>query len=728
MTTPKATGFLRFPSVFDGTDICDSAQLSLHDGASSPRFEDDVWDLTQLAGRPRYEAASTYLWSFNRIVNPCWRTVAKEVTLALLCPTHPLVDALPTAPRTPAKPSTVGNYVRQLIRWFNWLTENGFESLSDVDSAICEQYIDYRLWGRWDSKKPPRKRTPKFVAASIKTLQLLSVYGPLPLADRYGAGFIPWEGHTADAAAGVKPQAENITPPVPQEVLGPLLANALYLIDVIGPHIAELVEHLRDNSPLWGNTDNKPALLTPAQYESVLGVLNEIRREGTPLVKVTMSVTQRRLNGGWDPDDPLLLVSPHPILRTAGMRRCPRDWIIQLREPLLETVRAVGIAGPYARDAAFVRRADNSGTLPWTEPLTGDQVDFMRRYVHGACAILTAALSGMRRSEVAEIRPDALSSVQTLGGGHRYRLTSRRVKGQKTVEGVEDEWIVIPEVHRAVSLADRLALPDQPTLFGPGDIASFIKTQRQLASSPVGERLGLSQIPEAAINGRMLRRTLAIELASRPGGLLAAKIHLKHVSVVTTEGYAGRPGGAQSLFHKEVQKEEDDQRMRLAIAAYMDYRNGDRPSGPGARQLLKTFALVDTALKDHPDQPPTVITNDRRIENLLQTSAKTLHLGVANYCWFSDPAKALCLKLAGPTKRSEPLAGMCDSSRCPQATHHRQHRAIWSQTAESLQVFLGNPRISKPERERLRTEHERAVRVVAEIDKSCHSTDFEGQE
>jgi hypothetical protein len=30
----------------------------------------------------------------------------------------------------------------------------------------------------------------------------------------------------------------------------------------------------------------------------------------------------------------------------------------------------------------------------------------------------------------------------------------------------------------------------------------------------------------------MLRRTLAIELAYRPGGLLATKVHLKHISVV----------------------------------------------------------------------------------------------------------------------------------------------------------------------------------------------------
>ncbi len=51
----------------------------------------------------------------------------------------------------------------------------------------------------------------------------------------------------------------------------------------------------------------------------------------------------------------------------------------------------------------------------------------------------------------------------------------------------------------------------------------------------------------------------------------------------------------------------------------------------------------------------------------MKAEAKTLHAGVGNYCWFSDPAKALCLKLAGTPDADEPLMGICDSARCPQA-------------------------------------------------------------
>ncbi|MCH0542026.1 hypothetical protein I3F58_21180 [Streptomyces sp. MUM 203J] len=55
------------------------------------------------------------------------------------------------------------------------------------------------------------------------------------------------------------------------------------------------------------------------------------------------------------------------------------------------------------------------------------------------------------------------------------------------------------------------------------------------------------------------------------------------------------------------------------------------------------------------------MVTDRQIELLLKKKASVLHLSAANYWWFEDPAKALCLKLASTT----------------QATHHISHRSVW---------------------------------------------------
>ncbi|MET9735124.1 hypothetical protein ABZZ79_32125 [Streptomyces sp. NPDC006458] len=101
------------------------------------------------------------------------------------------------------------------------------------------------------------------------------------------------------------------------------------------------------------------------------------------------------------------------------------------------------------------------------------------------------------------------------------------------------------------------------------------------------------------------------------------------------------------------------------LAEYRRYQQGEMPSGPGARDLVSFFASVDGKLARAVAKDPTVGGSDQEVRALLAEIAGVLHLGVANYCWFIDPSKALCLKLAGTPNATKPLAGMCDSDRCP---------------------------------------------------------------
>jgi hypothetical protein len=70
------------------------------------------------------------------------------------------------------------------------------------------------------------------------------------------------------------------------------------------------------------------------------------------------------------------------------------------------------------------------------------------------------------------------------------------------------------------------------------------------------------------------------------------------------------------------------------------------PAGPGARELTEFFAHVDGKLTTTDARAPKTQASDRDVLNLMTKRARTLHLGVANYCWFTDPSRALCLKLA----------------------------------------------------------------------------------
>ena len=240
---------------------------------------------------------------------------------------------------------------------------------------------------------------------------------------------------------------------------------------------------------------------------------------------------------------------------------------------------------------------------------------------------------------------------------------------------------------------------------------------RRWVNGPAGQRLGLAPIPEGKVTLRMLRRTLALELAYRPGGVLATKIHLKHVSVATTEGYASRPGGAQAELLAEINKHEADRNLGLLWTEFRNYQQGVMPAGPGARELIDLFAHIDTQLDPADAGAPKVQRNNREMLNLLSKRADTLHLGAANYCWFTDPSRALCLELAGAGHADKPLAGMCNSARCPHATHHPCHRPVWAEHAETTQALLAElGPTRRTDKARLQAEHDRATRVLADID------------
>ena len=300
----------------------------------------------------------------------------------------------------------------------------------------------------------------------------------------------------------------------------------------------------------------------------------------------------------------------------------------------------------------------------------------------------------------------------------RYRLASRIIKGQQ-LGGVADEWVVIEPAYRAAQLLGQLH--DNPADGVPllGRFAFDVRCTwfRNWVNGPAGQRLGLAPIPGTPVSLRALRRTLAIELAYRPGGVLAAKLHLKHIAVATTEGYASRPGGAQAELLAEVNKHEAQRNLDLILTEFRNYQEGILPAGPGARELTEFFAHVDSKLALTGAAAPKTQRSDREVLNLLTKRAQTLHLGAANYCWFTDPSRALCLKLAGTPHADRPLAGMCDSARCPHATHHPCHRPVWAEHATQAKTFLGSlGPARKTERARLQADFDRALRVLDAID------------
>jgi hypothetical protein len=700
---------------FQGLCVTETAGLRLR--PSSPRavFDQDVWDLTGLADAPVVMSTHRKILDFTDIANPRWRQVAREYLLARLAPLHPAVATLPHAFRTPLNPHSLWGELRHLTVWFNHLTRAGVASLSEVDQRRCDTYLAH---ASRSITGPDRPLAPATIVAAVRAPKHLALYAEI-LSDRYRPGFIPWAGHSAGEVAGYVRTAENRVPPVPDAVLRPLLANSLYLLDTIGPQLAVEVATARAAGAREAQSRRR---LRTQEIDALRAAIEQRRITAIPAYRAAAPTISKRLKTGWDPHDPLLHLAWHPlVVDVAGAMGHRKDLEI-LRPELERWAAECGIAEPWCRNAAMVARQDSSEVVPWARPMSRHALEVTVYAATSACFYLVSALTGMRASELVELTAGCRRQEQRPGGGTRLRLVTRRIKGEE-FGGVEDAWVVIDDAHRAIGMAEALtgSRPGGRLFATESNNSSRRYTAlRSWINGDHGRQLGLEPIPDGPVNPRALRRTLAMTIAQRPHGLMAAKVALKQVSVATTEGYTARPGGHQAAFLAEVTAAEEAEHVQLTVAAYEDYQRGALPSGKGARDLLAAFKAVDEVLARHDPEAVTVI-DDRRVERILKAKAKTLHTGVGNYCWFSDPSKALCLTLAGTPNTDQPLMGMCDSARCPQATHHDRHREVWADHADNTRaVFLGNPRLSTLERARAQATIDRATSIVAEIDAATH--------
>ena len=707
-------------SPFTGADICHEAGLALPKSTSRPVFDDDLWDFTDVVGLPVQMALYRRRFDFTTIDDPRRRLVVKELILALLAPNHDAVVRLPRAYRTPLHLTSCYNRLYEAGRFFGWLAQRGITTLAALDTHLCEEYLAFRRYVIDSHGAVVGEQSPGVRRAAAQIIVDLVDYRDLFTADRVPADLRPWGGATASAVAEMPcGRRGNKTPAVPGDVLQPMLAAALHLVQILGPHVVELNEHIHRIDRAWAT--KAPGLRhgSPAMVDDINKLLADHQATGTPLPMLEEHDVNRRLTAGWDTNDPLLPVSTGTLARQAGYVQLWTKWMPALRKPLTDTLNAVGIEKIFGRNAAEAPTTDDAILLPWTLPLHRSEAVALIGIARTAAIVALAAASGMRASELMELRVGCRRPVEEpIPGLKRYRIASKIIKGQG-LGGTDDEWVVIEPIHRAIELLEQLH--DDPRdgvlLLSRFNFRVRYLWFRAWVNSPAGARLGLAPIPDEPVTLRMLRRTVALEMAYRPGGVLAAKLHLKHIAAATTEGYAARPGGAQAELLAEVNKHEADHKLQLVLAEFRNYQQGILPAGPAARSLTDFFATVDADLNTESTAAPKIQRNDRDILNLLSKRAKALHLGPANYCWFTDPSRALCLKLAGTPTADRPMIGMCDSARCPQATHHQHHRPVWAEHAERTKTFLGQlGKTRTTERARLQADYDRALRVITNIE------------
>jgi integrase len=641
-----------------------------------PRFGDDVWNIG-VAGFAGNRYASEFLIDFKSLGHPVRREAAREFLFWRLN-TRPGRGPLPSI-------STVAAEWWNLRCFFRFLdTEHEGLRLDAVTQPVLDAYLAHC-------------RGEGLLATSVR--HRLQVISRLHLAAQAvvtdALAINPWNGRSPTRVIGVEPtrKHENETPRIPPNVIGPLVQAALFYIrtaakDIISAR-AELTELEASVEDIHGLSLNR-----------LEHYLHGLADEGRGVPVVDEVGRQVHLAGA-----PAYTY----VMRKSGAGRGVAGGVYDERID-----RALELLGPEPGGMDTPIAPHPRTGLPWRDRFSPAAVHHEERLLRTACYILIAYLSGMRDSEVKELRDGCHFTERSADGVVvRHKVRSQLIKGGR---GTAESWVVIGPVAEAIDALQQLphcdALFCRPVTRDRYSTVSANRMNENLNKFRAHcTRIGFP-VPDVDgepwnLTTRQFRRTVAWHIAHRPYGTVAGMIQYKHLSVAMFEGYAGT---SASGFRAEVAAEEAMARLADVVERYEDFKAGVRSSAPGSTRTDNEFARVQEELQDFPGR----VVDERRLHAMLRTSANTLHVGTLNDCYY-QPETALC-RTAGST--DQPMLNNCRPDRCGNSTITTRHRNGWEAARGDTERALAFVGLSDLQRTALREHLNDVSKVIEGIDRA----------
>lgn len=204
---------------------------------------------------------------------------------------------------------------------------------------------------------------------------------------------------------------------------------------------------------------------------------------------------------------------------------------------------------------------------------------------------------------------------------------------------------------------------------------------------------------------------MARALAFRPHGVVAGKVHLKHLHIATSEGYYGRANSSLAAFHDEIESEAASARLEAVKNRYLAYMDGAGVAGGARKALDRHFSEIATEMADFAG---TTLEADRHLEGLLADKLGKLHIGVVNDCWFIDPERAACRN--GDDAPAAPRPNACVGDRCTNAVVTAVHLPVYRAAREQVVSLRRSRKVSAFEKERLAAEQSRLEAVIDAVE------------
>jgi hypothetical protein len=321
-----------------------------------------------------------------------------------------------------------------------------------------------------------------------------------------------------------------------------------------------------------------------------------------------------------------------------------------------------------------------------------------------ACTIVVLAFSGIRASELLSIRAGSCVTDRCDDGRTRVYLNTELHK--HVAGGVQDAWVVIEDVAKAVNVLemitapvraasgdDRLFLSDGGRDFfrcgraGPGTELHTLTFeglvwQFNVFSSSCSKYVSGPEIPMTVnengqsvkwhFDTRQFRRTLARYIARRPFGIIAGTLQYKHASVTMFEGYAG----VEPEWNRLIDEERALAGIDLLEEVAIGLASGEISGKLGHELQQDFYAEFRGRAEDF---------SVSQIARWLADRKRPLFVGKLNFCLFSAE-NALCTDKSSKT----PIVNACHPDQCGNSCVTKRHVPLWRaqlEQAEEMKEF-----------------------------------------
>jgi integrase len=669
------------------------------------RFGDDIWDLGPAIFNVTARRVARKI-TFAGIACPVERLTAKEYIFAWL--NERLPD--PAGRLQPLQARAALGALRQFMGFVRG--RHGRFEPAFVDQVVLDDWLAFQN---------SRPVLPTQVAACLRPA--FQLHRLARFLTHGGLSFLPWNGRPAFKIAGCRGHsAENLTPRIPEAVIGALMRWSLQYVDNFAPDIlaarAELDEleaaartgiarsaSLSERVTRWIADRREagrgvPVWSTPGRMGGICGARAQARNPDGLVLNMQLIALQAQ-------------VHPCSLVQNKAVYRMLHDALRDL--------------GPEAggMDTAISTLPETG--LPWRPRFDAHTLAHEERQLQTAAYILCAYLTGMRDGEVQAMRPGSLLRSRSADGlTERLAIRSLVYKGRRP-EGEQADWVTIAPAARAILVAERLAASHRSGEDNGGAIWTVLHraTAKDQGLPHVVRRINeyrdhldrqfgaantpvIPQVDGRAwvFNTRQFRRTVAWHIANRPFGVIAGKIQYKHASVAMFDGYAG---ASASGFRQEVEAERHLGQLDDIVVHYEARLRGEPLGGPAAARIAAEFERVAQQM----GPMSGMLADSKRVKAMLGHLARSLHVGILNDCFF-ERTSALCLATSKDPS-DQPRLSACAPDRCPNSCIARSHLPAWEGAIARAEAVLGDKRLSKLQRHVIRQDRDRMRKLISPL-------------